>query len=61
MVGVIYFIECSLQELCVLEDLADLLSPFKQASEYLSGEKYPIISAVGPLLSVYITTCIISY
>ena len=35
----------------MLEDLADLLSPFKQVTEYLSGEKYPTISAVGPLLS----------
>ena len=44
-------LECSSQEWRVLEDLADLLSPFKQASEYLSGELYPTISAVGPLLS----------
>ena len=44
-------LECSSQEWRVLEDLADLLSPFKQASEYLSGEKYLIISAVSPLLS----------
>ena len=43
-------LECSSQEWRVLEDLADLPSPFKQASEYLSGEKYPTISAVGPLL-----------
>ena len=35
----------------MLEDLADLLSPFKQVTEYLSGEKYPTLSAVGPLLS----------
>ena len=47
----ILHLECSSQEWRVLEDLADLLSPFKQATEYLSGEKYPTISAVGPLLS----------
>ena len=44
-------LQSSSQEWRVLEDLADLLSPFKQASKYLSGEKYPTISAVGPLLS----------
>ena len=48
----ILHLECSSQEWRVLEDFADLLSPFKQTSEYLSNEKYPaIISAVGPLLS----------
>jgi len=44
-------LECSSQEWHVLEYLADLLSPSKQASEYLSSEKYPTITVVGPLLS----------
>ena len=37
-------LECSPEKWQILE-------PFKVATEYLSGEKYPTISAVGPLLS----------
>ena len=35
----------------MFEDFAEVLQPFTVATEYLSGAKYPIISAVGPLLS----------
>ena len=34
----------------VLEDILKLLRPFKIATAHLSGEKYPTISALGPLL-----------
>ena len=44
-------LEISSQEWCILEDIVELLQPFKIATQHLSGEKYPTISAVGPLLS----------
>ena len=44
-------LECSPSEWRILEDVAELLKPFKVATEYLSGEKYPTISALGPLLA----------
>ena len=44
-------LECSPLEWQILEDVADVLQPFKIAIEYLSGEKYPTISALGPLLA----------
>ena len=34
----------------ILEDILKLLRPFKIATQHLSGEKYPTISALGPLL-----------
>ena len=44
-------LECSPHEWHVLEDFAEVLQPFKVATEHLSGAKYPTVSAVGPLLS----------
>ena len=44
-------LECSPEDWRILEDVGDVLEPFKVATEYLSGEKYPTIFAVGPLLS----------
>lgn len=35
----------------MLEDLADVLQPFKVASTYLSSDSYPSLSALGPLLN----------
>jgi len=37
-------------EWCILEDILKLPRPFKIATKHLSGEKYPTISAWGPLL-----------
>ena len=34
----------------ILEDIVKLLRPFKIATQHLSGEKYPTISALGPIL-----------
>ena len=34
----------------ILEDIVKLLRPFKIATQHLSGEKYPTISTLGPLL-----------
>ena len=34
----------------ILENILKLLRPFKIATKHLSGEKYPTISALGPLL-----------
>ena len=44
-------LECSPEEWRILEDIGDVFEPFKVATEYLSGEQYPTISAVGSLLS----------
>ena len=44
-------LECSPEEWWIVEDIGDILEPFKVATEYLSGEKYRTISAVGPLIS----------
>ena len=35
----------------ILEDVLQVLEPFKIATQHLSGEKYPTISALGPLLN----------
>ena len=43
-------LEISTNEWRVLEDIIQLLKPFKVATCYLSGERYPTISALGPLL-----------
>lgn len=44
-------LEISPNEWRILEDVVQLLRPFKVATEYLSGERYPTISALGPLLN----------
>ena len=44
-------LECSPEEWRILEDVAEVLKQFKVATAYLSGEKYPTVSAVGPLLA----------
>ena len=44
------YLELSPHEWRVLEDMIEVLKPFKVATEHLSGEKYPTISALGPLL-----------
>ena len=44
-------LEISPNEWRILEDIVQLLRPFKVATEYLSGERYPTISALGPLLN----------
>ena len=44
-------LEISPTEWRILEDIMKLLEPFKIATEHLAGEKYPTISAVGPLLT----------
>ena len=43
-------LEISPNEWRILEDIVQLLRPFKIATLHLSGEKYPTISALGPLL-----------
>lgn len=43
-------LEITTNEWRILEDLVQLLRPFKIATVHLSGEKYPTISALGPLL-----------
>jgi len=48
---VLVHLERSPEEWRILEDIGDVFEPFKVATEYLSGEKYPTTSAVGPLLS----------
>ena len=35
----------------ILEDIADLLEPYTDATTYLSLESYPTISALGPLFT----------
>ena len=44
-------LEITPNEWWILEDLVQLLRPFKVATLHLSGEKYPTISALGPLLA----------
>ena len=43
-------LEISPDEWRILEDIIKLLEPFKIATQHLSGERYPTISALGPLL-----------
>ena len=40
-----------LREWHILEDLIKLLEPFKNATEVLSGQKYPTLSCLGPILA----------
>ena len=44
-------LEISSGEWRILEDIADLLEPYKDATTYLSSESYPTISALGPLFT----------
>lgn len=44
-------LEISAHEWRILEDIIEILHPFKIATQHLSGEKYPTLSAVGPLLA----------
>ena len=43
-------LEISPDEWRILEDIIKLLEPFKIATQHLSGERYPTVSALGPLL-----------
>ena len=42
--------EISPTEWRTIQDIVQVLRPFKIATQHLSGEKYPTISALGPLL-----------
>ena len=44
-------LEISSGEWRILEDIADFLEPYKDATTYLSSESYPTISALGPLFN----------
>jgi len=44
-------LEHSPEEWRLLEDLCEIMEPFKDATTYLSGENYPTLSALGPLLA----------
>ena len=44
-------LEHSPEEWRLLEDLCEIMEPFKDATTYLSGENYPTLSALGPLLT----------
>ena len=44
-------VEISSGEWRILEDIADLPEPYKDATTYLSSESYPTISALGPLFT----------
>ena len=47
----LHHLELSPQEWHDLEDLIKLLEPFKNATEVLSGQKYPTLSCLGPILA----------
>ena len=47
----LYHLELSPQKWHDLEDLIKLLEPFKNATEVLSGQKYPTLSCLGPILA----------
>jgi hypothetical protein len=44
-------LEISPSEWHILQDMIEVLRPFKIATQHLSGEKYPTISALNPLLA----------
>ena len=44
-------LELSPEEWKILEDITELLEPFKDATTYLSAELYPTISSLGPLFA----------
>jgi len=43
-------LEHSLTEWRLLEDLYQVLEPFKNATVYLSASRYPTLSVLGPVL-----------
>ena len=47
----LYHLELSPHEWHTLEDLVKLLEPFKNATEIMSGQKYPTLSCLGPILA----------
>ena len=47
----LHHLECSSWEWHILEDLVKLLEPFKNATEVLSGQKYPTLSGLSPILA----------
>ena len=47
----LHHLELSPQEWHILEDLIKLLEPFRNATEDLSGQKYPTLSCLGPALA----------
>lgn len=47
----LFHLEHSPEEWRLLEDLCEILEPFKDATIYLSADQYPSISALGPLLA----------
>ena len=51
----LHHLEPSPREWYVLEDLVKLLEPFKNATEILSGQKYPTLSCLGPILADLLT------
>ena len=44
----LHYLELSPHEWHTLEDLVKLLEPFKNATEIMSGQKYPTLSCLGP-------------
>ena len=44
-------LEISPEEWRILEDIAELLEPYKDVTTYLSAESFPTISALGPLFA----------
>ena len=44
-------LEISPEEWRILEDITELLEPYKDVTTYLSAESYPTISALGPLFA----------
>ena len=42
-------LEHSPEEWRLLQDLSEILEPFKDATTYLSADKYPSLSTLGPL------------
>ena len=47
----LHYLEPSATEWHILEDLYHFLEPFKDTTEILSGQQYPTLSCVGPILA----------
>ena len=47
----LHYLEPSRTEWHILEDLYHFLEPFKDSTEILSGQQYPTLSCVGPILA----------
>ena len=47
----LHYLEPSPTEWRILEDLYRFLEPFKDSTEILSGQQYPTLSCVGPILA----------